>query len=52
MKIAQTILTIIAIVLVIDFAGFVLWASSGQKPVDNVYVGTITAHALSAVINK
>lgn len=50
MKIAQIILTIVAVVLVIDFLGFTAWAMSGQRPVDSFYVGTITTHALQAVI--
>lgn len=50
MKIAKTTLAVIAFVLVIDFIGFAAWVGSGQKPVDNFYVGTITAHALQAVI--
>ena len=50
MKIAQIALTIVAVVLVIDFIGFTAWAMSGQRPVDNFYVGTITTHALQAVI--
>ena len=50
MKIAQTVLTIALVVLAIDFLGFVGWAMSGQHPVDNFYVGTITTHALQAII--
>jgi len=50
MKIAQIILTIVFVVLAVDFLGFVGWVASGQHPVDNFYVGTITAHALQAVI--
>lgn len=50
MKIAQIALTIVAVVLVIDFLGFFAWAMSGQRPVDNFYVGTITTHALQVVI--
>lgn len=46
----QTTFTIIALVLVIDFLGFTAWVMSGQRPVDNFYVGTITTHALKAVI--
>lgn len=46
----QIALTVVAIVLVIDFLGFMAWAMSGQRPVDNFYVGTITTHALQVVI--
>lgn len=40
----------IAAILLLDVFGFLCWASSGQRPVDNFYVGTITTHALQAVI--
>lgn len=47
---AKMILTIAAIVLVIDFLGFTAWVASGQHPVDNFYIGSITAHVLQAII--
>lgn len=50
MKIAQIALTIVFVILVVDFFGFAAWVASGQHPTDNFYVGTITAHALQAVI--
>ena len=50
MKTAQIALTVIAVVLAIDFLGFTAWAMSGQRPVYNFYVGTITTHALQAII--
>jgi len=40
----------LATIMVIDFIGFVAWAMSGQFPVDNVYVGTITAHIIKLFI--
>ena len=46
----QIALTVVAIVIVIDFLGFMSWAMSGQRPVDNFYVGTITTHTLQAII--
>lgn len=49
-KTLTTIATVAAIILLIDFAGFLAWGMSGQHPVDNFYVGTITTHALRAVI--
>lgn len=49
MKIAQTILTIIAVALVIDFLFFLAWAMSGQMPVDSFYIGAITRNILQAV---
>lgn len=50
MKIAKIILTIVFVVLAVDFFGFAAWVGSGQHPTDNFYVGTITAHALAAVL--
>lgn len=50
MKIAQIALTIVFVILAVDFFGFAAWVMSGQHPTDNFYVGTITAHALQAVI--
>ena len=38
-------------VLTIDALGFMLWVVSGQTPLDNFYIGTITAHILRAIIN-
>lgn len=37
-------------VLLIDALGFLLWAMSGQLPVDDFYIGTITAHILRMAI--
>jgi len=47
-----TVFTIIAVVLVLDFVCFMGWVASGQKPVDNFYAGTISAHIIGAVVNK
>lgn len=41
---------LVVAVLAIDFLGFLCWATSGQHPVDSFYVGTITTHALQAVM--
>lgn len=46
----QFTLSIVIAILVIDFFGFFAWAMSGQRPADNFYVGSITTHALRAVI--
>jgi len=40
-----TLLTLITLAC-IDFTGFLLWAFSGQQPVDDVYVGTATTHLI------
>ena len=45
-----TLSAIVVGVLAIDVLGFFAWALSGQFPPDNFYVGTITAHALRAVL--
>lgn len=47
----QIIGGVIAFILVIDFIGFIAWAMSGQMPVDNFYIGTISAHVIGAIIN-
>ena len=36
-------------ILIIDVTGFIFWALSGQYPVDNFYIGSITAHVLRAI---
>lgn len=46
-----TFLTVVTIACV-DFAGFMLWASSGQQPPDDFYVGTLTTHALRWMLPK
>lgn len=43
-------LTVAIVILAIDFIGFVLWAMSGQQPVDGFYVGAITTNVLRAII--
>ena len=37
-------------VLVIDALGLMLWVVSGQHPVDEFYLGTITAHVVAWVV--
>ena len=41
---------VITAVLVLDAFGFIAWVLSGQHPLDNFYIGTITAHVLRAII--
>jgi len=38
------------VVLLADMLGFALWVMSGQYPVDEFYLGTITAHVLRAIL--
>lgn len=47
----KMLFTIVAVVLVIDALGFMAWAISGQVPPDDVYVGTITTHALQYLVS-
>jgi len=49
-NIFKIVLQVIVIVLVIDFAGFVWWTTSGKKPVDSFYVGAISANIINKVI--
>jgi LAS superfamily LD-carboxypeptidase LdcB len=51
MKIIKKVGWVIAVVLMIDLAGFVVWATSGQKPVDNFFIGSVTTHLLKS-LNK
>ena len=37
-------------ILAIDAFGFMAWIASGQTPADNFYIGTLTAHALRALL--
>lgn len=37
-------------VLLVDAGGFMLWVVSGQHPLDNFYIGTITAHVVAWVV--
>lgn len=46
----QIVATVIAVILIVDAIGFLVWALSGQQPVDNFYVGTITTHVLQSII--
>ena len=41
---------IVAAVMMLDVFGFMAWILSGQYPVDNFYLGTITAHILRAIL--
>jgi hypothetical protein len=38
------------IIFSIDFLGFTFWILSNQKPIDNFYLGTLTAHIINAII--
>jgi hypothetical protein len=42
----KNIATVITIVIVIDIIGYCAWSVSGQKPVDDFFIGGITASLL------
>lgn len=46
----KTLATIAGGVLLLDALGFMLWAMSGQLPVDGFFIGTITAHIVGAIL--
>ena len=39
----------VAVLIIIDMLGFGVWIVSGQHPVDDFYIGTLTAHVLRAL---
>lgn len=48
--ITETIGAIIAVIMLLDVMGLMAWLISGQAPTDNIYIGTITAHILRAIL--
>lgn len=50
-KIISFIETAIVTLIFVDAFGFVVWVYSGQHPVDNAYVGSVTAHIIQALFN-
>lgn len=46
----NTCAIIFVFIILIDFLFFCAWVSSNQKPVDDFYLGTITAHAAKLLI--
>lgn len=46
----KTIVVVAIIILAIDFVGMIGWAMSGQHPVDNFYIGSISTHIIRAII--
>ena len=49
MQVLKTIGWIVLLTIAIDATGFVAWTVSGQHPVDQFYIGTITAHTIKAI---
>jgi len=50
LQIVSVVAWVMIAVVGFDALGFVSWVASGQHPVDDFYVGSLTAHALAAVI--
>ena len=44
------ILSVVAFMFIADVLGFMAWILSGQMPLDNFYIGAITAHILGAIL--
>ena len=42
----KTVLGIFAFILVADAIAFVWWSLSGQHPIDDFFIGTITYHLI------
>jgi hypothetical protein len=43
------IVSILAIVLIVDFIGFVAWVFSGQIPPDDMFIGAITTKIIQLI---
>lgn len=52
MQKGEIIMWVLGVIVAVDLIGFILWMQSGQVPQDNFYVGSITYHVLSIMINK
>lgn len=40
------VVSVLALVLILDMWGFVLWSGTGQVPQGEFYIGSITSHLL------
>jgi len=38
---------VVAVIIMIDVVSYMAWQAMGQTPVDNIYLGTLTAHFLN-----
>ena len=43
-------ITLFIVYMVIDVASFLMWAVSGQTPVDNFFIGGVTATIIKTAI--
>lgn len=46
----KIVFQIIVVLMIVDFIGMILWAMSGQFPVDNFYIGSITMHIIKLFV--
>ena len=49
MQKTKTIGTVIAIIIMIDMFGFMIWALSGQTPINGFYIGSITSSTINLI---
>lgn len=49
-ELCEFVLTIISLLIMFDILGFMWWATSGQIPTDNYYLGVITKTIISLFI--
>ena len=42
----KTTLSVLAVIMLVDAVGFLMWQVSGQTPIDSFYIGTITKNLL------
>jgi len=49
MKLRNTIIYTVILILMIDFACFLAWSTSGQMPVDNFHAGIISESIIKLI---
>lgn len=49
-KCLRVFVWVVVFLSMLDFFGFMCWALSRQLPIDNFYLGTITAHFINFII--
>lgn len=47
---AKVILVLALFLLLLDFFGFALWATSGQMPADGLYLGKLTTEMIKLLL--
>lgn len=48
----KKIIIILLVIVAVDITGFLGWALSGQRPIDNFYIGTMTTNLLRLFIKE